>query len=117
MSLNNLTCEHCLRKFSYKRNLTCHLNMKHNINLNYHFYINESEINENDENIEEMLFSYIKGNDNLKKKFYSRLVYRVSKDDEFNEKIICIFRILKILIRSVEKKRLNSINEYLGVEN
>ena len=38
-------------------------------------------------------------------------------DNEFNEKIICIFRILKILIRSVKKKRLNSINEYLGVEN
>ena len=69
MSLNNLTCEHCLRKFSYRRKLTCHLNIKHNINLNYHFYINESEINENDENIEEMLFSYIKGNDNLKKNF------------------------------------------------
>ena len=63
-----------------------------------------------------MLFSYIKADDNLKK-FYSRLVNRVSKDNEFNEKIICIFRILKILIRSVEKKRLNSINEYLGVEN
>ena len=63
-----------------------------------------------------MLFSYIKADDNLKK-FYSRLVNRVSKDNEFNEKIICIFRILKILIRSVKKKRLNSINEYLGVEN
>ena len=116
MSLNNLTCKHCLRKFSFKSNLTRHFNTKHNINLNHHFYINESEINENDENIEEMLFSYIKGNDNLKK-FYSRLVYRASKDDEFNEKIMRIFRILKILIRSAEKKRLNSINEYLGVEN
>ena len=51
-----------------------------------------------------MLFSYIKGNDNLKKNFYSRLVYRASKDDEFNEKIMRIFRILKILIRSAERK-------------
>ena len=50
-----------------------------------------------------MLFSYIKGNDNLKI-FYSRLVNRASKDDEFNEKIMRIFRILKILIRSAERK-------------
>ena len=116
MSLNNLKCKHCLKNFSLKRNLYRHFNTKHNINLDHHLYINENENNEIKENIEEMLFSYIKGDDNLKK-FYSRLVNRASKDDEFNEKIMRIFRILKILIRSVEKKRLNSINEYLGVEN
>ena len=104
MSLKNLKCKHCLRNFSLKRNLYRHFNTKHNINLDHHFYINENENNEIKENIEEMLFSYIKGNDNLKK-FYSRLVYRASKDDEFNEKIICIFQNFKNINKMCEKEK------------
>jgi len=37
-----------------------------------------------------MLFSYIKGDNNLKKIFYSILVNKASKDNEFNEKK-CVF--------------------------